>query len=116
MLYYLLSIPTISKLAMIHYQHVYPSASLVQTKLLLFSPERYHELVDNTKPEIDGILVKLRYTMAKHTTSKYGDFLFGNYSLYKECGRLIDFDGDYMALYNKLPKSYRKRIDEIYGW
>jgi len=112
----MLYIPVISSLAIIHSQHHFSNKSSDQIKLLLFSPQRYEELIDGRKPVFNGIASIIRYTLSCLATSKYGNAIFMNYSNYVECGRRIDFDENYIPLYNKLPKVYQKRINEIYDW
>lgn len=70
----------------------------------------------NTKPEIRGFTKFNNYYQALLATSRLGDMLFGNNSRYIECGRLIDENEAYLDSYTALPKSYKKRIDEINDW
>jgi len=116
MIPYILWIPYMSTLTVIHRHYSYPDVIPNHPKLHTFSVARYRELTDNINPELDGIGEYVCYYMSKFATSKYGDAIFGNYNKYMECGRRIDFGEEYNDMYNQLPRFYKKRLDDINDW
>jgi len=116
MMQYLLYLPYITTLVVIHSHYAYPDVVTNHPKLYSFSSQRYYELTDNIEPKFNTIESRIKYYMAKFTTSKYGDMIFGNYSNYMECDRRIDFEEDYLDLYKKLPNKYKKYIKDTNDW